>query len=125
MFPTLRFSLGVNKALRDAVDRKAISAWKRAEMTRIAGAGLNGRFGRDLIQSGTANNRHSAAALVFARLAVAAANMPGERITAADWRAAARRAIRNAGASKTECSLVLAEMIKSEEALFSPLTAEE
>lgn len=120
MFSTIRFALGVNKALHDAVNRDVIAGSKRAEMTRIAGEGYNGGFGRDLIKTGAARSRHSAAAMVFARIAGAAARNPYGPISVEDWKAASRQAALNAGATETESYMLVAEMMLNQGHIPAP-----
>ena len=84
-------------------------------MRTIAENRMNRKYGAALIHFGGAKCRHSAAAAVFARLASTASRIPEPNTSADRWKAAARIAILNAGASEYESVMVVAEMVRLED----------
>jgi hypothetical protein len=112
VFETIRYTLAVNKALYDVRDGNLISEAKRQHMLAVAGNDVNRMYGVMALKMKAATNKHSAAALVFARLVNVAERTPDERATAHDWRAACRKAIVNSGAKEMESYLILAAMIQ-------------
>lgn len=108
MLATVRLAWGVNAALHDLQDKGRITVPTKKLMGSIAGSDLNRAFGVALLKSGAARSRHAAAVAVFARLVGASERAPTGEVTADDWRAAARQAFLNAGASEAESFLLVA-----------------
>lgn len=85
---------------------------KQKLMIAVAGNDINLAYGVELLRTGAANNRHAAAAMVFARLVGSALSTPTKTITSEDWRAASRQAIINAGAGETASILLVEQMVE-------------
>jgi hypothetical protein len=106
----LRTALAV--ALSIMEQRGRISNGKRKEMEGVVWHRVNLDYGRALLKTGTARDKHSAAAAMFARLAVAAEENPTGATTTHDWQAATMYAMMNAGATESEGALVCADLMR-------------
>lgn len=97
--------------LRDSVLEKS----KGDLMCEIAGNSANVQYGAGLLQKDLVKCKYTAAAAVFARLAVLYAKNPCNGLTDQDWKFACARALILAGATTEEAVIVMQEFLDMNE----------
>jgi hypothetical protein len=112
MFSGFKYRSAVIRALMKLAQHGWISDSDLKLMVDVSSNRINHEYGKSLIKSGAAVNKHAAAAAVFARLSVAAQSGSTTGITADDWERATRFAMMNAGATEAMSYLAAKELIQ-------------
>lgn len=115
MFSGFKYRMAKNLVLLEMERDGHVDADTRKMMSEIMAGAANSRFGRQLISTGVAQDKYSAAAVVFARLAAFEMHKPKNLVSLPLWVQAARSAMKHAGASSEESINIVAALMEQQE----------